>query len=93
MIKTFRDPDTEGIFDGQPSPRLPGEIQERAREKLRMIHRAIRIEDLRQPPGNRLEALRGRRAGQWSVRINRQWRVVFEFRDGDAYEVEITDYH
>jgi len=73
--------------------RLGWDIQQTARRKLRMLNNAQSLSDLRVPPGNRLETLRGDRAGQHSIRINDQWRICFEWREGDAYEVEIVDYH
>lgn len=72
---------------------LPHEIQLRARERLDQVHAAVVVDDLRLPPSNQLEALKGARKGQWSVRINRQWRVCFRFEAGNAFDVEITDYH
>ncbi|MBE0410935.1 MAG: type II toxin-antitoxin system RelE/ParE family toxin [Anaerolineales bacterium] len=93
MIKTFKDVETRRIFQRQRSSKFPGEIQKRAYRKLVMIHKSINLKDLRTPPGNRLEKLSGDRAGQWSIRINDQWRICFEWHDEDAYDVEITDYH
>ena len=93
MIRSFRDADTERVWNRQFSRRLPADIQRVAKRKLDLIAAADRIEDLRVPPGNRLEALRGDRAGQYSVRINDQWRVCFRWVDGAAEDVEITDYH
>ena len=81
------------MFGRQRSRRLPGDIQQRAYQKLVMLDSATAINDLRVPPGNRLEALYGDRAGQHSIRINQQWRICFTWQDGDAYDVEITDYH
>lgn len=81
------------IWYGTPSRRLPAEIQGVARRKLRMLNNAEVLEDLRIPPANRLEALRGDRKGQYSIRINDQWRVCFRWKDGDAYSVAIVDYH
>jgi proteic killer suppression protein len=72
---------------------LPGEIQERARRKLRMLNQARIVEDLQIPPGNRLEQVKGKLAGFWSIRINQQWRVIFRWEDGSKYEVKIIDYH
>ena len=89
MIKTFTDRDTEAVF----TRRLPAEIQRPARRKLIQRGRAEDVRALRAPPGNRLEALKGDRAGQHSIRINDQWRVCFRFEDGDALDVEIVDYH
>ena len=83
----------EKIFKRQRSRNLPQDIQPVALRKLRMINRAVTLNDLRVPPANRLEKLSGDRANQYSIRINQQWRVCFEWRDGDAYNVEIVDYH
>ena len=93
MIRSFRDRDTERVFNRQGSPRLPSTILRVALRKLVLLHGASALADLRIPPGNRLEKLRGERAGQYSIRINDQYRICFEWRDGDAYQVEIADYH
>jgi toxin HigB-1 len=93
MIADFRDEDTLKVWMGEFSRRLPNQIQDVARRKLRMLHNAQRIEDLRIPPNNRLEALKGKRSGQWSIRINDQWRVCFVWNEGQASRVEICDYH
>lgn len=93
MIKTFRDKETEKVFNRQISSNLPQDIQRVARKKLVILDAAVELNDLRTPPGNRLEALKGNRKGQHSVRINAQWRICFKWRDGDAYDAEITDYH
>ena len=93
MISSFRDRETERIWQGEFSRRLPHEIQEVARRKLRMINNARTVVDLRVPPANRLEALKGGRAGQYSIRINDQWRICFRFANGQASDVEIVDYH
>jgi proteic killer suppression protein len=93
MIKSFRDRETERVFRRRLSRRLPTEIQRVAYRKLVQLDAATRLDTLRIPPGNRLEALSGNRRGQHSVRINDQWRICFAWRDGDAYEVEIADYH
>jgi proteic killer suppression protein len=93
MIRSFRGAETETIWNGRRSRKLPADIQPVALRKLMMLHRARTLRDLRVPPANRLEALKGARAGQWSIRINRQWRVCFVWRNGDAYDVEIVDYH
>ena len=93
MIRSFASQETEKIFNRQRSRRLPPNIQQVALRKLRMLNRAVTLQDLRLPPANRLEKLSGDRAGQHSIRINQQWRVCFEWRDGDAYNVEIVDYH
>ena len=92
-IHKFRDKEAELIFDGTPSRRLPAEIQSVARRKLRMLHAAHELTDLRTPPANRLEALKGDRSGQHSIRINDQWRICFRWQDGNAFDVEIVDYH
>jgi proteic killer suppression protein len=93
MIRSFRDPETEKIYGRQRSKKLPSDIQQIALRKLRMLNNAVNLDDLRIPPANRLEKLFGDRAGQHSIRINDQWRLCFEWKDGDAYCVEITDYH
>ena len=84
---------TERIWNGQRSKRVPDDIQRRALAKLRMLDAAETIDDLRNPPGNRLHELKGDRAGQHSISINRQWRICFRFKDGNAHDVEIVDYH
>ena len=93
MIKSFADKATLRAFNRQGSKRLPVDIQRQVHRKLMQIHAASRIETLRVPPGNHLERLSGDRAGQYSVRINRQRRICFKWRAGDAYDVEIADYH
>ena len=93
MIKTFKDGETGKIYSRERSRKLPTDIQQVALRKLRMINNAKSIHDLRIPPANRLEKLFGNRAGQYSIRINDQWRVCFAWKDGDAIDVEITDYH
>ncbi len=93
MIKSFRGKETRKIWQGQRSRRLPQAIQHPARRKLRMLNNARILDDLRVPPANRLEALRGQRAGQYSVRINDQWRICFVWDQGEALDVEIVDYH
>ena len=85
--------ETELIWKGVRSRKLPPDIQAVALRKLMMLHRARTLNDLRVRPANRLEALKGKRAGQWSIRINRQWRVCFRWQEGDAHDVEIVDYH
>ena len=92
MIRSFRDLDTELLFDRQSSPRWRA-IARVALRRLRLLHRAKTLEDLRVPPGNRLEALKGDRLGQYSIRVNDQYRICFRWDRGDAYEVELTDYH
>ena len=93
MIAGFKDTEAERIWRGEFSRRLPQEIQEIARRKLRMLNAARTLMDLRVPPANRLEALKGGRAGQFSIRINDQWRICFRFAAGQATDVEIVDYH
>jgi len=93
VIRNFKDPEAEKIFNRQRSRRLPADIQQVALRKLRMLNRAQTLQDLRVPPANRLERLGGDRSGQHSIRINDQWRVCFEWHDGDALNVEIVDYH
>lgn len=93
MIKSFADKRAATIFAGFGVKGLPPEIQQRARAKLLAIDAAAQLDDLRVPPGNHLEALRGDRQGQHSIRVNSQWRVCFAWRDGDAWDVEIVDYH
>jgi toxin HigB-1 len=92
VIRSFRSPDTERLFHDHDVARFRG-IERSARRKLLILHRAGSLQDLRVPPGNRLEGLKGRRKGQHSIRINDQWRICFSWHDGDALEVEITDYH
>jgi proteic killer suppression protein len=93
VIKSFKDAETDKIYDRERSRKLPSDIQQVALRKLRMINNAINLNDLRIPPANRLEKLAGDRAGQYSIRINDQWRICFEWRSSDAFNVEITDYH
>lgn len=93
MIRTFADKEAEKIWHGTQSRKLPANIQQVARRKLRMLNNAATLDDLRVPPANRLEALKGDRKGQHSIRINNQWRVCFQWNDGDAVNVEIVDYH
>jgi proteic killer suppression protein len=93
VIKSFKDGETERIYARERSRKLPADIQQTALRKLRMINNAKTISDLRIPPANRLEKLSGNRAGQFSIRINDQWRICFEWKDGDAINVEIADYH
>jgi proteic killer suppression protein len=93
MIKSFASTETEKIAQRQRSRKLPSEIQQIALRKLRMLNNATILDDLRIPPANHLEKLSGNRAGQYSIRINDRWRVCFEWQDGDAYKVEIVDYH
>jgi len=93
MIKAFKDKDAESLFNREPSRKLPTEIQRSALRKLRMLNQARTLNDLRVPPGNRLEALKGDRHGQYSIRINDRWRICFLWERGDVYEVEIVNYH
>lgn len=93
MIRNFADKEAERSWGGTPSRRLPADIQRTARRKLRMLNNAATLEDLRVPPANRLEALKGDRKGQHSIRINDQWRICFHWKEGDAHDVEIVDYH
>ena len=93
MIQNFKDKEAQKIFERQRSRKLPSEIQQVALRKLRMLNRAETLQDLRVPPANRLERLVGNRVGQYSIRINDQWRICFGWKDGDATDVEIIDYH
>ena len=93
LIKTFACKETKKIWNGQRSSKLPGDIQNRALRKLRQLNAASTIDDLRNPPGNRLEALKGNRQGQYSIRIQQQWRICFTWDDGNATNVKIVDYH
>ena len=93
MIKNFKDDETQKIYQRQRSRKLPTDIQQVDLRKLRMINNSISINDLRVPPANHLEKLSGNRAGQWSIRINDQWRVCFRWEGSDALDIEITDYH
>lgn len=93
MIRSFADSETEHVFQRLGWKRLSVEVQRMAYRKLVVIDAAESINDLRIPPGNRLEKLKGNREGQHSIRVNEQWRICFRWKDGDAYEVEITDYH
>ena len=93
VIRTFASQDAQRLFHGRFARRLAQDIQRAAQRKLRQIHQAEELSDLASPPGNRLEALKGNRAGQYSIRINEQWRICFVWRDGDTYDVAIVDYH
>jgi len=93
MIQSFADTESRRFFETGKSRRFPPEIKKRATMRLIQLNAATTIDDLRVPPSNRLEALAGNRKSQWSIRINEQWRICFAWRDGDAYEVEIIDYH
>jgi proteic killer suppression protein len=93
MIVSFRSTETAAVWEGKRSRKLPSDIQSVALRKLRLLNNARRLEDLRIPPSNRLEPLRGERQGQHAIRINDQWRICFVWRDGHAHQVEIVDYH
>ena len=93
MIRSFASTGTERFFATGRSRRLPTEILKRAAMRLTQLNAATTVEDLRVPPSNRLEALKGDRKGHWSIRINDQWRICFRFAEGDAFDVEIFDYH
>ncbi len=93
MIRSFASSETERFFVTGKSRRLPPEIRTRAAMRLTQLNAAVRIDDLRFPPSNRLEALKHDRKGQWSIRINEQWRLCFRFVGSDAFDVEIVDYH
>ncbi|MBW8319514.1 MAG: type II toxin-antitoxin system RelE/ParE family toxin [Arenimonas sp.] len=93
MIQSFADPETERIWSGQRSRKLPPDIQAAALRKLRLLNNARVLADLRVPPGNRLEALKGYRSGEYSIRINNQWRICFQWHPGGPSNVGIIDYH
>ena len=93
MIRSFADKETERIWNGDLSRRIPNQIQALARRKLRMLNAAQRLDDLRIPPANRLEGMKGKRTGQYSIRIDDQWRICFLWNEGQCDEVEIVDYH
>ena len=93
MIQSFADPETERIWSGQRSRRFPADVQNVALRKLRLLNNARVLKDLRIPPGNRLEALKGNRAGDYSIRINDQWRICFKWQSGGPTHVGIVDYH
>lgn len=93
MIETFGNSETEKIYTGKRSHKLPGDIQIRARRKLRMINQARSLQDLAVPPANHLERLKGDLKGFWSIRVNQQWRIIFKWEDGLAKNVSIVDYH
>ena len=93
MIKSFKCRETEKVFRREHSGKLPPDIQRQAQKKLYLLDAAVSLDDLRIPPGNRLEALAGDRKGQHSIRINEQWRICFQWKDNDAHNVEIADYH
>jgi proteic killer suppression protein len=93
MIRSFADPETEKIWNGERSRKLPSDIQNRALDKLRLLNRARTLDDLRNPPSNRLHALERDRSEQHSISINMKWRICFVWKDEHAEQVEITDYH
>ncbi len=93
MIRSFANAETERFFATGKSRRLPTEILKRATMRLTQLNAATAVEDVRFPPSNRLEILKGDRKGQWSIRIDSQWRLCFRFMDGDVFDVEIVDYH
>ena len=93
MIRSFSDADTEAFFTTGRSRRVPPSIRMRVAMRLNQLHAATSVEDLRQPASNRLELLRGDRRGRWSIRVNDQWRICFRFAEGDAFDVELVDYH
>ena len=93
MIRSFRDKDTERLFSREPVRKWGRDLQRTGLRKLRILDAALTLEDLKSPPGNRLEKLAGAREGQWSIRVNDQWRICFRWRNGDAHAVEIVDYH
>jgi proteic killer suppression protein len=93
VIQSFRSRETEKIWKGTPSRKLPPDIQRAALRKLMILNQAENLNDLRVPPANRLEALKGDRSGRHSIRINDQWRICFLWQNGEAHEVEIVDYH
>jgi proteic killer suppression protein len=93
VIASFRDPDTERLFRRQPVRKWRPDVLKASLRKLRMLDAATTLEDLRSPPGNWLERLAGKRAGQWSIRVNDQWRICFRWQAGDAHGVEMVDYH
>lgn len=93
MIRSFADKESQKVWNGEVSRKLPSDIQSRARNKLRLLDAATNLDDLKNPPSNRLHALTDDRAGQHSISINMKWRICFVWKDGDAYDVEIIDYH
>lgn len=93
MIKSFADRETEKLFESRRSRAVPEQVRERALAKLMSVEIATNVGELETPPGNRLEKLRGAREGQWSIRVNQQYRVCFRFEGGDAHDVEVVDYH
>jgi len=93
VIRTFRDAGTRRVFERERARTLPPDVQQRAHRKLLLLDAAERLDELRVPPGNRLERLAGDRRGQYSIRINDQWRICFRWAEGGAHDVEICDYH
>lgn len=93
VIRSFRDRKTERVFERERARRLPPDVQRRAHRKMLLLDAAEALDDLRVPPGNRLERLSGDGAGQYSIRVNDQWRICFRWERGDAFDVEIADYH
>ena len=93
VIKSFKCKETEKVFNLESSRKIPPSIQQIALRKLRMLHRSTSVADFKIPPANRLEKLSGNRSGQWSIRVNDEWRICFEWHDGHAFWVEIVDYH
>ncbi len=93
MVISFKSKETEKVWEGEFSKKLPTNIQKIARRKLRMLNNSNTLNDLKIPPANMLESLKGARKGQFSIRINNQWRICFEFNEGNCYNVEIVDYH
>jgi len=93
MIRSFVDPEAERVWNGDRSRKLPADVQQRAVRRMKMLDAARSLDELGALPGNRLHALKDDRAGQHSISINRQWRICFVWNDGDAHDVEITDYH
>ena len=93
MIKSFSCKETEKIWNGTPSRKFPRDMQDRALRKLRQLDAAQNVDDLKNPPSNRLEDLKGNRSGQKSIRINQRWRICFKWKDGEALDVHIVDYH
>jgi toxin HigB-1 len=93
VIRSFKSKEAEKIFNRERSQKLPSDIQQVALRKLRMLNRAVTLQDLRVPPANRLEKLSGDRTGQYSIRVNDRWRICFEWIESDAQNVEIVDYH
>ena len=93
MIRSFKDKEAEKVFKRELSGKLPNDLQRMILRKLRMLNRSTNINDLRVPPANRLKKLKGDRTGQYSIRINDQWRICFIWRSNDAFDVEIVDYH